>query len=343
MYVAWTVCCVQAAVCDTRALSFGQFFMRSGLGTDVLGQIWRMADATRDGKLDAHEFAVAMHLIKLAREGRRLPATLPPELAAKPVLRRTLSPMSGAAMGGEYDHYFAQCDTDRDGWVTGQDVMPMFSQSGLPSATLASIWARVDPAGVGRLDRSQFAEAMALIKEARTGTPVVLSPRPPASPVPEARSANLMSLDSAGDEPGPNAGALQARKTELADQAATKQAEATAMEGKVQASRQEIETLEREVAELEVAVAEAERRCAVHEKQLSQLTSRASGLAAQHAAATKALAEAQAQADEAGERQTQAEQSVAQAKQAFLQMNQALAQGKHVWHAHTIPKALCCS
>lgn len=39
-----------------------------------------------------------------------------------------------------YDNYFKQCDTDGDGLVSGQDVMPLFNQSGLPQTTLAQIW-----------------------------------------------------------------------------------------------------------------------------------------------------------------------------------------------------------
>lgn len=40
-----------------------QFFRLSGLPDAVLGQIWGLADIDHDGRLDASEFIVAMHLI----------------------------------------------------------------------------------------------------------------------------------------------------------------------------------------------------------------------------------------------------------------------------------------
>ncbi|KNC97059.1 uncharacterized protein SPPG_07456 [Spizellomyces punctatus DAOM BR117] len=55
-------------------------FTQSGLPDGVLAHIWTLADIQKNGKLNADEFAVAMHLVYQKLNGRDLPATLPPEL-----------------------------------------------------------------------------------------------------------------------------------------------------------------------------------------------------------------------------------------------------------------------
>ncbi|KAL3883381.1 hypothetical protein ACJMK2_029651 [Sinanodonta woodiana] len=60
------------------------FFMQSGLQTQILGQIWTLADMNGDGKMDKKEFSIAMHLIKKKLQGYELPKALPPTLKADP-------------------------------------------------------------------------------------------------------------------------------------------------------------------------------------------------------------------------------------------------------------------
>ncbi|XP_060608466.1 intersectin-1-like isoform X3 [Ruditapes philippinarum] len=66
------------------------FFMQSGLPTQILGQIWSLADMNNDGKMDKKEFSIAMHLIKKKLQGYELPKSLPQSLKADP------SPMMGS-------------------------------------------------------------------------------------------------------------------------------------------------------------------------------------------------------------------------------------------------------
>ena len=56
------------------------FFLRSGLPPAILGQIWQLADTDKDGRLNAAEFSVAMHLVDLALKGVPPPPSLPPPL-----------------------------------------------------------------------------------------------------------------------------------------------------------------------------------------------------------------------------------------------------------------------
>ncbi|KAI9018790.1 P-loop containing nucleoside triphosphate hydrolase protein [Phycomyces nitens] len=52
----------------------------TGLGNDILAQIWRLSDWDEDGYMDIDEFSVAMHLIKAVQSGGNLPDKLPPSM-----------------------------------------------------------------------------------------------------------------------------------------------------------------------------------------------------------------------------------------------------------------------
>ncbi|KAJ3022356.1 hypothetical protein HKX48_006390 [Thoreauomyces humboldtii] len=55
-------------------------FTQSGLPDGILGHIWHLADMQKHGKLNADEFAVAMHLVYQKLNGKDLPQTLPSNL-----------------------------------------------------------------------------------------------------------------------------------------------------------------------------------------------------------------------------------------------------------------------
>ncbi|XP_067141065.1 intersectin-1 isoform X2 [Centruroides vittatus] len=59
-------------------------FLHSGLPPQILAHIWSLADITADGKMDRHEFSVAMHLIQMKLKGYELPKALPPSLRTPP-------------------------------------------------------------------------------------------------------------------------------------------------------------------------------------------------------------------------------------------------------------------
>merc|ERR1719427_1910001 len=54
--------------------------LKSKLTNNILGKIWRLADADQDGLLDDEEFALAQHLIKLKVAGHTIPDRPPTHL-----------------------------------------------------------------------------------------------------------------------------------------------------------------------------------------------------------------------------------------------------------------------
>lgn len=71
------------------------FFLQSGLPPPILAQIWALADMNSDGRMDIHEFSIAMKLIKLKLQGHPLPPTLPPSMKQPPL---SLPPQTGFGM-----------------------------------------------------------------------------------------------------------------------------------------------------------------------------------------------------------------------------------------------------
>ncbi|KAK3511185.1 hypothetical protein QTP70_032234 [Hemibagrus guttatus] len=75
------------------------FFLQSGLPAPVLAQIWALADMNNDGKMDMHEFSIAMKLIKLKLQGHPLPPTLPPSMKQPPLSLPPPAPFGMPSMG----------------------------------------------------------------------------------------------------------------------------------------------------------------------------------------------------------------------------------------------------
>eukprot|EP01134_Creolimax_fragrantissima_P001053 CFRG1053T1 len=71
------------------------FFMKTGLPTPVLGQIWQLSDMDRDGNLTASEFCIAMHLVN-----NKLQKSIDPPTSLPQSLLGVSSVGSGGGMGG---------------------------------------------------------------------------------------------------------------------------------------------------------------------------------------------------------------------------------------------------
>ncbi|XP_036396037.1 intersectin-1-like isoform X2 [Megalops cyprinoides] len=76
------------------------FFLQSGLPPPILAQIWALADLNNDGKMDIHEFSIAMKLIKLKLQGHPLPPSLPPAMKQPPLPLPPAPPFGMAPMPG---------------------------------------------------------------------------------------------------------------------------------------------------------------------------------------------------------------------------------------------------
>jgi len=77
-----------------------------------------------------------------------------------------------------YDNLFKTVDTIGRGFITGDQAVRFFSDSGLPEDILAGIWDLADINSEGQLSRDEFAVAMYLIRQQRKGDqlPTILPP-----------------------------------------------------------------------------------------------------------------------------------------------------------------------
>lgn len=119
-----------------------------------------------------------------------------------------------------YDNLFNKVDTTGRGYITGDQAVHFFSDSGLAEDILAAIWDLADIKSEGQLTRDEFAVAMYLIRQQRiqdrTPLPAVLPPNlippsmrgqvgvpsvtapepPPAPPKPKSAADDLFGLDA---------------------------------------------------------------------------------------------------------------------------------------------------
>ncbi|KAH6313414.1 hypothetical protein HBI38_156800 [Parastagonospora nodorum] len=77
-----------------------------------------------------------------------------------------------------YDNLFKGVDTTGRGFITGDQAVRFFSDSGLPEDVLAGIWDLADINSEGQLSRDEFSVAMYLIRQQRKGDalPTTLPP-----------------------------------------------------------------------------------------------------------------------------------------------------------------------
>ncbi|KAI9658061.1 MAG: hypothetical protein M1821_002721 [Bathelium mastoideum] len=203
-------------------------FEKARLPNDVLGRIWNLADTEQRGALNVTEFIIAMHLLASYKSGamRALPQSLPPGLYEAASRRQPVSAIprqfsgSGSAPRGQspvlrppfgaspqanqqpksdwlispeekskYDSFFAKLDSERKGYITGEQAVRFFSDSALPEEILASIWDLADINSEGQLNKDEFAVAMYLIRQQRgADKPPLPTNLPPALIPPSMRA-----------------------------------------------------------------------------------------------------------------------------------------------------------
>ncbi|EMD87498.1 hypothetical protein COCC4DRAFT_165740 [Bipolaris maydis ATCC 48331] len=108
-----------------------------------------------------------------------------------------------------YDNLFKGVDTMGRGFITGDQAVRFFSDSGLPEDVLAGIWDLADINSEGQLSKDEFAVAMYLIRQQRKGDqlPTTLPPNliPPSLRTPANQAAQIPLPQVAPPPPPPPA------------------------------------------------------------------------------------------------------------------------------------------
>ncbi|KAF2070368.1 hypothetical protein CYY_008311 [Polysphondylium violaceum] len=155
-------------------LNDAAFFRKSMLPNEILRDIWQLSDLN-NGYLSMDDFFVALKLISLAQMGapisidsiKAIPVVPPPKLQdIQPLKFDWIIPSNEKQ---QYIDLFNKNDEDNDGYITGQQAIPIFSTSGLPSKILSHIWSISDLGGDQKLDCQEFIIATFLIKSVLKG------------------------------------------------------------------------------------------------------------------------------------------------------------------------------
>ncbi|CDO69009.1 hypothetical protein BN946_scf184834.g16 [Trametes cinnabarina] len=83
------------------------YLHQAGLSTNAAGRIWDMADIGHKGYLTLEEFTIALHLMKMRKEGYHLPSALPPDAFAGSTLSHDEDAYDGIARDHSHDHLSA--------------------------------------------------------------------------------------------------------------------------------------------------------------------------------------------------------------------------------------------
>ncbi|KAK1143385.1 hypothetical protein N8T08_006713 [Aspergillus melleus] len=114
-----------------------------------------------------------------------------PQRTQSPINRQQFgSPLSAQSTGGDwlitpqekvhFDSVFATIDTAKIGMVSGDQAVGFFIKAQLPEETLAQIWDLADIDADGQLTKDEFAVAMYLVRQQRSGKDPLPQTLPPA-------------------------------------------------------------------------------------------------------------------------------------------------------------------
>lgn len=128
----------------------------------------------------------------------RPPFGAPPQSSPAAGSDWLISPQEKAS----YDNLFKGVDTMGRGFITGDQAVRFFSDSGLPEDVLAGIWDLADINSEGQLSRDEFAVAMYLIRQQRKGDPLPTT-LPPSLIPPGLRTAANQTVPAPQNAPPP--------------------------------------------------------------------------------------------------------------------------------------------
>lgn len=128
----------------------------------------------------------------------RSPFGAPPQSVQATGSDWLISPQEKAS----YDNLFKGVDTMGRGFITGDQAVRFFSDSGLPEDVLAGIWDLADINSEGQLSKDEFAVAMYLIRQQRKGDqlPTTL---PPSLIPPSLRTTANQAVPIVSPQPAP--------------------------------------------------------------------------------------------------------------------------------------------
>jgi hypothetical protein len=156
-------------------LNDSAFFKKSGLPNAVLGEVWNISDYRKVGNLDKEGFFVALSLISLAQQNKRLGLDAvrekvpPPMLVDVPPMKQESDWVVSPQERKHYLDIFKANDDDGDGFITGGQARNIFSSSGLHLQVLGQIWLMADLNKDQKLDPHEFVIAMYLIANRKRG------------------------------------------------------------------------------------------------------------------------------------------------------------------------------
>lgn len=190
-----------------------------------------MLASYRTGNLKALPTALPPGLYEAASRRGGLPpppgrpdqsSTIPRQFSGQQNVPRTQSPLGRPPFGAppqstqptgsdwlispqeksSYDNLFKGVDTMGRGFITGDQAVRFFSDSGLPEDVLAGIWDLADINSEGQLSKDEFAVAMYLIRQQRKGDqlPTTL---PPSLIPPSLRTPANQAIPIAAPQPAP--------------------------------------------------------------------------------------------------------------------------------------------
>ncbi|CAF0806425.1 unnamed protein product [Didymodactylos carnosus] len=155
----------------TSSIEASNFLQRSNLKSDVLKDIWGLADPNGKGYLDRHAFYIALKFVALAQNNLQLnydnlyQELPPPNLGEIPQSVHMLVDDSwhiNATARCTFDRAFDKlCGINNK--LPGSQVKTILLKSGLSADLLHRIWDLSDYDQDGALDREEFAIAMFLI------------------------------------------------------------------------------------------------------------------------------------------------------------------------------------
>ncbi|KAG5519017.1 hypothetical protein PMAC_002548 [Pneumocystis sp. 'macacae'] len=168
------------------------FFEKTGLSSQILGEIWKIADDENMGFLTQKKFNIALRLIAHAQEGRHpsldlinSKCPLPKFNIEKAINWNTPSqvldviPLITIEERNRYQNIFKNLKLT-NGLVKGSRAKTIFLRTHLPNEILGQIWNLVDIQRRGALNITEFTVAMHLIHSLINGSlktlPSILSP-----------------------------------------------------------------------------------------------------------------------------------------------------------------------